>query len=87
MVGSHLLYFLAREHSEIRAIFRMSSDLNAVKKVFGFYGNESEGLFERSPSPHQHREILLEIGGGHGAFYRPLPEWIGPVAGWALGPG
>ncbi len=47
LVGSHLLYFLAREHGEIRAIFRRSSDLNAVKKVFGFYGTGSEGLFER----------------------------------------
>lgn len=47
LVGSHLLYFLSREHSELRAIFRRSSDLNGVKKVFSFYGEESEGFFER----------------------------------------
>ncbi len=40
-------------------------------------------LFDRSPSPHVHQEIVLEIGGGHGAFYRPLPEWIDPVVAWA----
>ncbi len=47
LVGSHLLYFLTREHSEIRAIYRRSSDLNGVKKVFAYYGGESESLFER----------------------------------------
>jgi len=29
------------------------------------------------------REVVLELGGGHGAFYRPRPEWIEPVLGWA----
>ena len=47
MVGSHLLYFLSREHSEVKAIYRRSSDLNGVKKVFGYYGGESESFFER----------------------------------------
>jgi hypothetical protein len=42
-----------------------------------------EGLFERSPNPYDHREIVLELGGGHGAFYRPRPEWIEPVVEWA----
>jgi len=42
-----------------------------------------EGLFDRSPSPHEHREVVLEFGGGHGAFYRPQPEWVDLVAEWA----
>ncbi|MEJ2580567.1 MAG: alpha/beta hydrolase [Acidobacteriota bacterium] len=42
-----------------------------------------EGLLERSPSKHQHSEVLLDLGGGHGAFYRPQPEWIDPVVEWA----
>jgi hypothetical protein len=42
-----------------------------------------EGFFERSPSPHDHVEIVLELGGGHGAFYRPNPEWVDPVVEWA----
>jgi acetyl esterase/lipase len=42
-----------------------------------------EGLFERSPSRHDHQEILLELGGGHGAFYRPQPEWLNPALDWA----
>lgn len=47
LVGSHLLYFLSREHSELRAISRRTSDLNSVKKVFDFYGRDSEGFFEK----------------------------------------
>ena len=47
LVGSHLLYFLSKKHPELRAIYRRSSDLNGVKKVFGFYGQEALGLFER----------------------------------------
>jgi len=38
-----------------------------------------ESFFGRSPSAHDHRELLLHLGGGHGAFYRPQPEWVGPV--------
>ncbi len=47
LVGSHLLYYLSREKGEIRAICRRSSDLNGVKKVFAFYGEEGVKGFER----------------------------------------
>jgi hypothetical protein len=42
-----------------------------------------ESFFSRSPSPHDHREILLELGGGHGAFYRPRAEWVDLIVEWA----
>ena len=42
-----------------------------------------ESFLSRSPSPHDHRELLLDLGGGHGAFYRPQPEWVGPAVEWA----
>jgi hypothetical protein len=29
------------------------------------------------------KEIVINVGGGHGAFYRPRPEWIDPVVEWA----
>jgi len=29
------------------------------------------------------REIVLDTGLGHGFLYRPLPEWVNPVVGWA----
>lgn len=30
-------------------------------------------------------EIQTDLGGGHGAFYRPHPEWVDPVIRWARG--
>jgi hypothetical protein len=42
-----------------------------------------ESLFGRSPSQHDHLEVLFELGGGHGAFYRPQPEWVNLVIEWA----
>lgn len=41
-----------------------------------------DGLFARAAGSGN-REIVLELGGGHGAFYRPRLEWIDPVVAWA----
>ena len=30
-------------------------------------------------------ETRLELGGGHGVFFRPLPEWVEPAAKWIRG--
>ena len=32
-------------------------------------------------------ELEIRLGGGHGAFYRPAPEWIDPVVEWVRGVG
>lgn len=42
------------------------------------------GLFSRAGEGTVHQEIVIDIGGGHGAFYRPRPEWVDPVVEWAL---
>jgi len=42
-----------------------------------------EGLFARAAGDGERKEITVELGGGHGAFYRPRPEWIDPVIEWA----
>ena len=31
------------------------------------------------------REIRIDTGRGHGAFYRPIADWLDPVASWASG--
>lgn len=41
-----------------------------------------ETLFARSTGASVHEEITLDLGGGHGVFYRPRPEWIDPVVEW-----
>lgn len=45
LVGSHLLYHLLLENDSVRAIHQKNSDLNAVKRVFQFYGRDNEHLF------------------------------------------
>jgi len=42
-------------------------------------------LFERAAPDSSVAEVEVEIGGGHGAFYRPHPDWVGPVTRWARG--
>jgi len=39
-------------------------------------------LFERSPNIGDYREIIIDIGGGHGAFYRPHDAWMIPTIEW-----
>ena len=45
LVGSHLLYQLALKNEDIIAIYRKTSDLSAVKKVFSYYTDNFESLF------------------------------------------
>jgi dihydroflavonol-4-reductase len=47
LLGSHLLLELVREHEEVVAVKRPSSDLDGVKKVFAFHSGEAEELFRR----------------------------------------
>ena len=41
-----------------------------------------ETLFDRAVGGER-REVVTELGGGHGAFYRPNREWIDLVVEWA----
>ncbi len=42
LVGAHLLYELAQRNDRIKATKRHSSDIQAVRKVFGYYRPEAE---------------------------------------------
>lgn len=45
LVGSHLLYELALKNTSVRAIYRNEDTLSKVKKVFSYYSNKHEALF------------------------------------------
>jgi len=47
LVGSHLLYFLLKSNTTVRAIHRKSSDLVSVKKIFSYYTEDSENLYKK----------------------------------------
>ena len=46
LVGSHLLFHLSQQKEKVVAIYRKNSDLKAVKRVFSFYANDYEDLFD-----------------------------------------
>jgi hypothetical protein len=37
--------------------------------------------FDQAKGPLVHEEVVLKLGTGHGAFYRP-GDWLGQVAKW-----
>lgn len=43
-------------------------------------------LFARRGVGGESREVVTDLGGGHGAFYRPQPEWVQEVVAWAALP-
>ncbi len=45
LVGSHLLYYLSQKEQRIRAIFRDEEKLSLVKRVFAYYSDKGESLF------------------------------------------
>ena len=46
LLGSHLLFQLARKQQPIRAIYRNEERKDLVKKVFGYYSEEPDKLFQ-----------------------------------------
>ena len=57
--------------------------LHAIREASDELVGSCEGLFGRAAGDGDRQEITLELGGGHGAFYRPRPEWIDPAVEWA----
>ncbi|WP_150451429.1 NAD-dependent epimerase/dehydratase family protein [Arenibacter lacus] len=47
LVGAHLLLRLLQTGNQVRAIHRETSNLKQVKKVFGYYSNEADYLFNK----------------------------------------
>lgn len=47
LVGAHLLYFLLKEGTPVRAIHRKDSNLNSVKNILALYTSESDILFDK----------------------------------------
>lgn len=45
LLGSHLLFKLSSEHQNIRAIYRRKKTLERVKRVFSYFSNDAETLF------------------------------------------
>ena len=47
LIGSHLLFKLTQQGENVRATYRVGSDLDQVKVVFSYYSDDSESLFNQ----------------------------------------
>jgi acetyl esterase/lipase len=45
-------------------------------------GTSCEPLFAQASEPGEPRELRIKTGAGHGAFFRPRTEWLGPLYQW-----
>jgi hypothetical protein len=64
------------------------SDLKVSGRILSVYeasddiGRSCASLFAKPGATGERSEVRIDIGGGHGAFYRPRREWVDPVTTW-----
>jgi hypothetical protein len=63
------------------------AELRLYGKIYSMYETSDrvrscQFLIDQSPQVTSFKEIAISTGQGHGAFYRPIPEWIIPVKAW-----
>lgn len=67
---------------------RGRDDVDVRGRILSIYeasdelGTSCEPLFQQAGQPGGNREIRIATGAGHGAFFRPCPEWVAPVLEW-----
>ena len=55
--------------------------------VFSIYeksdlAGSCQSLSSRLPAPSSFKEVVIDTGKKHGAFYLPREEWINPIVSW-----
>lgn len=66
-----------KEHSEYSGFGRISS----IFETSDFAGS-CQLLKDRNKQIQSFREVSINTGKEHGAFYQPLPQWLGQVKKW-----
>lgn len=62
-----------KPHGRILSIYDSADDI----------ASSCSDLFARMGEKAETRELVLDLGKGHGAFYTPDPAWVEPVIQWA----
>jgi acetyl esterase/lipase len=63
-------------------------DVDVRGRILSIYESSDElgtscaPLFAQAGEPGEHHEIRIDTGAGHGAFFRPRPEWLDPLLQW-----
>ena len=63
--------------------FTVAGQVLSIYEASDDFATSCQQLFDRSSAASIFEEIRLETGLGHGAFYAPAEEWIGPLLLWA----
>ncbi|MBE1299335.1 MAG: alpha/beta hydrolase [Alteromonadaceae bacterium] len=72
-----------------RLVTRQHDDISVYGDVLSVYEASDRAstcarLKDKSPDVKSYQEISINTGLSHGAFYRPIPEWIEPVKQWIV---
>lgn len=67
--------------------YRVSGRVLSIYEESDEIGISCAPLLERSPSVSESREVRIETGARHGAFYTPRPGWVEEVVRWVEQPG
>ena len=70
-----------------RLVSKSHTDIKVYGNVLSMYektdrANTCKALKAKSTNIKSFTEIEINTGLSHGAFYRPIPEWIKPVKKW-----
>lgn len=66
---------------------RLTGRVLSVHETSDTLAGSCRSLAERTEPPRTFEEVRISTGEMHGAFYRPLPEWVDPVLDWVHGGG
>ena len=66
---------------------RLTGRVLSIHEASDTLGGSCEPLAMQDARPQSFEEIGIATGQMHGAFYRPLPEWVVPVLDWVHGTG
>jgi dienelactone hydrolase len=64
------------------------ADVNVRGRILSIYeksdelGTSCQPLFAQAKAARQSRELVIQTGLRHGAFYRPRKEWLEPLFAW-----
>ncbi len=61
---------------------RLSGRVLSIVEASDDVAGSCAAAFARAREGTRHEELILRVGGGHGAFYRPLAEWVEPLVQW-----
>lgn len=69
----------AFKDDKIKVAGRILSILESSDNI----GISCKPLIDKSTNVKEYKEIILNTGKKHGAFYQPIPEWVEPLKAWA----